>query len=154
MPSGQIHYEYFKKGYRIIIPVSLLICIWDWQLGTGNLAGYSFHRYCDNDWDLTTATSSDGRTMRELPIIGHFLFGVSSTYSSVFRRTHRKPISHAPFLSTAIRLFFVFIIPFIVGDSLGINFIGGGWINFWIGFYVGLSQADAIHYYLDLHYGD
>lgn len=142
------------KGYRVEIPLSLFLAFVDWQLALGNLCGYSFHRYCDNDWDLTTATASDGRAMRELPILGNFLFGISSTYSSFFRRTHRKIISHAPFISTAIRLLFVWIIPFIFLDSWGVNLIGNGWYKFWVGWYFGQSSADTIHYFLDLTYGD
>lgn len=154
MPAGDVHYKYFKKGYRVIIPLSVALVCADWKLALGHITGYSFHRWCDNDWDLTTATASDGRAMRELPLLGNFIFGISSTYSSFFRRTHRKIISHAPFLSTAIRLVFVFIVPFYFLDSWGINLIGNGWHLFWIGFYFGLSEADTLHYYLDLTYGD
>ncbi len=154
MPDGSVHYRYYMKGYKVTIPVALLLVGFDWKFSLGYLSGYSFHRYCDNDWDLTTATASDGRAMRELPIIGNFLFGISSTYASFFRRTHRKIISHAPFISTAIRLVFVFIVPFIFLDSWGINLIGDGWVWFWVGFYFGLSQADSLHYFLDLTYGN
>jgi len=114
--------------------------------------GYSFHRYCDNDWDIFGSNNAEGRMVNELPIIGHFLYGVSSTYGSMFRRKHRSAITHVPFISTIIRLFFVFIIPFILLDYWGINLIGEGWIYFYLGFYIGLSQADGIHYYLDLFY--
>lgn len=153
MPDGATHYHYFKKGYLVEIPLSLSLMLINWKFGLGNIVGYSFHRWCDNDWDLTTATASEGRMMRELPIIGNFLFGISSTYSSFFRRTHRKIISHAPFISTFIRLVFIFTIPFIVFDYWGINLIGDGWHLFWIGWYFGQSSADALHYYLDIHYG-
>ena len=45
------------------------------------------------------------------------------------------------------------IFPFLIMDGYGINFIGNGWHTFWLGFWVGLSQADGIHYYLDLQSG-
>ena len=154
MPDGKTHYEAYKRGYVVEIPLSLALCFVDPKFALGNIVGYTFHRWCDNDWDLTTATASDGRAMRELPILGNFLFGISSTYSSFFRRTHRKVISHAPFISTAIRLFFVWLVPFIFLDSWGINLIGGGWHMFWVGWYFGQSSADAVHYYLDLTHGD
>lgn len=154
MPDGLTHYKYFKRGYLVELPLTLSLVFLDWQFALGNIVGYSFHRWCDNDWDLTTATASDGRAMRELPILGNFLFGISSTYASFFRKTHRKTISHAPFISTAIRLLFVWLVPFIFLDSWGINLIGGGWHMFWVGWYFGQSSADTVHYYLDLTHGD
>lgn len=93
--------------------------------------------------------------VNELPILGHVMYGISSTYGSIFRRHHRSFITHFPFVSTLIRLIFVFIIPFVIGDSyLQINFIGNGWLWFWVGIWIGLSQADSIHWYLDKTYGD
>lgn len=87
--------------------------------------------------------------VNEIPILGHFMYGVSSTYGSFFRRHHRSFWTHFPIFSTAIRLLFVGFVPFILGDYYGINFIGNGWVMFHLGFWAGLSQADAIHYVLD-----
>jgi hypothetical protein len=154
LPDGLTHYKYFKLGYWVEIPLSLILVSLDWRLAVGNIAGYSFHRWCDNDLDLMGTSACEGRMVNELPLLGHLMFGVSSAYGSIFRKTHRKPISHAPFLSTAIRLLFMFFVPFVVGDSWGINFIVDGWWKLWFGFYIGLSQADSIHYYLDLTYGN
>lgn len=154
MPDGKVHYEYFKKGYRVIIPLSVALVCADWKLALGHIAGYSFHRYCDNDLDLMGTSACEGRQVNELPLIGHLMFGVSSAYGSIHRKYHRKFISHFPFVSTLIRLIFFFTVPFILGDYVGINFIGNGWVNFWVGFWVGLSEADTIHYVLDLTYGD
>ena len=153
MPNGEIHYKYFKKGYRVIIPISVALSLFDWKFALGHIVGYSFHRWCDNDWDIFGSNNAEGRMVNELPIIGHFMYGVSSTYGSFFRRKHRSFWTHFPFVSTLIRLLFVFIIPFIVGDYVGINFIGNGWYLFWIGFWVGLSEADGLHYFLDKTYG-
>lgn len=106
------------------------------------------------DWDILGANNAEGRMINELPIIGHFLFGISSTYGSIFRRHHRSFITHFPFVSTFVRLLFILLFPFILGDYLGINFIGNGWHKFWIGFWVGLSQADGIHFWLDRTQGE
>lgn len=38
-------------------------------------------------------------------------------------------------------------------DGYGINLMKNGWDRFWIGFYVGLSQADGIHWFLDVKSG-
>jgi len=154
VPAGNVHYEYFKRGYMWTIPFSLSLAVWDWQFALGNLVGYSFHRYCDNDWDLMGVNQSEGRAVNELPIIGHYLFGVSSVYGSIFRRRHRKPETHWPGISTIIRLIMVFATPFVYLDAWGVNLIGNGWHLFWVGFWAGLSQADGIHFWLDLHYKD
>ena len=154
MPDGQTHYRYYMKGYRVTVPVVLLLAGWDWKFSLGYLVGYSLGRYLDPDLDLMGCSSCEGRMVNELPIIGHFLFGSTSAYGSLFRRYHRSFWTHFPGLSTAIRLLFVGFVPFIIGDYFGINFVGDGWHKFWIGLWAGLSQADTIHWYLDKTYGD
>lgn len=132
------------------IPLSLLLAFVDWKFAIGNIVGYSCGRWIDPDWDIFGSNNAEGRMVNEIPILGHFLYGVSSTYGSIFRRKHRSIITHFPGLSTIVRLVFVLAVPFIVGDYVGINFIGNGWISFWVGLWTGLSQADAIHYLLDI----
>jgi len=153
MPNGSTHYWYYKKGYFLEVPLSIGLSFVDWKFALGNLAGYSFHRYCDPDWDLMGTNNSEGRMANELPVVGNILFGVSSIYGSVFRRHHRSFLTHFPLVSTLIRLIFVFGIPFFLFDYFGINLIGNGWIMFHLGFVAGLSQADAIHWYLDKSFG-
>jgi len=92
--------------------------------------------------------------VNELPILGYFLYGVSSTYGAMFRKFHRKIWTHLPVLSTIIRIVFVGFVPFLVLDGYGVNLIGNGWHKFWLGYWAGLSQADGIHYWLDKNYGD
>ena len=75
MPSGEVHYHYYMKGYWVEIPVSISLALVDWQFSLGNILGYSFHRYCDNDWDLMGVNQSEGRAVNELPIIGHYILG-------------------------------------------------------------------------------
>lgn len=154
MPDGLKHYEYFKKGYFFEIPFSIFISLWDWKFAFGNLVGYSLGRWIDPDWDVLTANNSESRMIKELPILGSFLFGISSTYGSLFYRRHRGFFSHFPVISTLIRLIFVFGIPFVILDEKGFNFIGNGWVWFWTGVWIGLSQADGIHWFLDLTYKD
>ena len=131
-----------------------MLCVYDFKFGIGNLAGYSVGRWIDPDWDLVTANNSESRMLRELPILGNFLFGISSWYGSYFFHNHKGFFSHFPIISTAIRLIFVGLVPFLICDSLGINLIGNGWHMFHLGFWAGLSQADSIHFWLDKNYGD
>ena len=154
MPDGATHYKYFMKGYLVTLPVTLLLVGFDWQFSSGYLVGYSLGRWIDPDWDIMGTNNGEGRMVNELPVIGHYLYGKSSMYGSIFRRWHRSFITHFPGVSTSIRLIFVGYEPFIVGDYLGINFIGNGWWKFWVGLWVGLSQADAIHWVLDKKFTD
>lgn len=154
MPDGATHYRYYKKGYPIMLPLSIILTLIDWKMGVGLVVGYSIHRYCDNDWDIMGTNNAEGRAVNELPILGHFIYGISSTYGSIFRRHHRSFITHFPFVSTVIRLIFVLSPIFIIGDYSGVNFIGDGWYKFWVCLWVGLSIADTIHWYLDKNFGD
>lgn len=138
------------RGYLIALPVSVATLMYNFRGGLGYLVGYSLHRYVDNDWDIFGSNNAEGRLVNEIPILGHFLYGISSVYGSIFRRYHRSWITHWPGISTLIRLIFLFFIPFVVGDGYGINFIGGGWVWFWVGMWAGLSQADGIHLYHDI----
>ena len=150
MSTGAIHYKYYIRGYRYSIPISVASAFVDWKFGIGYLAGYTLHRYVDNDWDIQGVTSSESRAVNELPVIGLYIFGVSSVYGAVFRKRHRKWETHVPVISTIIRLVVLFLFPFLVGDGYGVNFIGGGWIWFWLGLWSGLSHADGIHLYHDI----
>lgn len=154
MPNGLVHYQYYMKGYKVTIPVALLLAGWDWKFSLGYFSGYTLGRWIDCDWDIMGTNNAEGRMVNELPIIGHYFYGKSSMYGSIFRRFHRKWPTHLPGISTIIRLVFAFYEPFILGDYFAINFIGDGWHKFWIGIWAGLSQADTIHAVLDKFYGD
>ena len=138
------------RGYLVEVPLSILLSVADFKFGLGNIIGYTFHRWCDNDLDLMGVNSAEGRQVNELWILGVYMFGMSSMYGACFRRFHRHWVTHFPGVSTIIRLFFMFIFPFLILDGYGINLIGNGWHKFWLGVWAGLSQADGIHWYLDL----
>jgi hypothetical protein len=124
----------------------------EWRLGLGYLVGYSLGRWCDPDWDLMGTNNAEGRMVNEIPLLGHILYGVSSSYGSIFRRYHRSWITHFPVLSTIVRLVFLLAVPFGYLDAYGINFIGGGWVWLWVGLLAGLSHADGIHWWLDKYH--
>lgn len=138
------------KGYKLALPVSIVSVVADWKFGSGYLVGYTVGRWIDPDWDLMGTSAGEGRLVNEIPILGHILYGVSSSYGSAFRRYHRSWITHFPALSTLIRLVWVFVLPFTLLDAYGVNFVGDGWVWFWVGLWAGLSSADAIHWYHDL----
>ena len=138
-------------GYRLVFPISVALSFSDWRIGIGYLAGYSLGRWVDPDLDLMSANSAEGRIINELPLLGHFLYGVSSSYGSFWRRHHRSVWTHYPLISTLIRLVWFLWLPFVLLDAYGINFIGGGWVWFWVSLWLGLSCADAIHLYKDFY---
>lgn len=150
MSTGLVHYKYYMRGYKYVIPMSVAFSYYSWKYGSGYLVGYTLHRWIDNDWDLMGTSSSEGRAVNELPLLGHYIFGVSSVYGSIFRKYHRKWMTHWPGISTIGRLVLVFGIPFALGDGYGINFIGYGWVWFWVGVWMGLSHADGVHLYHDI----
>lgn len=150
IPSGDVHYKYYMGGYKLALPVSIVSSLFDWKYGIGYLVGYSLGRWIDPDWDLMSANAAEGRVVNELPLIGHLLYGISSSYGSFFREHHRSVWTHFPIFSTLIRLIWLFVVPFAVLDGYGINFIGNGWHFFWVGLWIGLSHADTIHYVLDI----
>lgn len=152
MPDGLTHFRYYKYGLLAEIPISISLCFVDVQFGIGNFIGYFCGRWVDPDWDILGANNAEGRMINELPLIGHFLFGISSTYGSIFRRHHRSFITHFPFVSTAIRWWFVMLLPYLITGKLGYEFFLGV-EQFWIGTWVGLSQADGIHWRLDVAHG-
>ena len=154
MPDGLTHFRYYKYGLLAEIPISISLCFLDAQFGVGNFVGYFCGRWIDPDIDLMGVNAAEGRQVNELPIIGHILFGLSSIYGSMFRKYHRHWITHFPGISTFIRLFIIFILPILALRGYGVRFTENGWNNFWIGVWVGLSQADGIHWFLDKTYGD
>ena len=149
MPSGVIHYKYFKKGYLVVIPITIALSWFDLRTSSGFMLGYSLGRWIDPDWDLMSINAGEGRLVNEIPILGHVLFGISSAYGSWHRNHHRSFQTHFPIYSTFWRLVWLLSMPFAILDGYGINFIGGGWHVFWLSLWLGLSIADGIHWYLD-----
>lgn len=149
MPSGETHYKFFKAGYSISIPASIYLIGVNPTVGIGWFLGYSFGRWIDPDLDQIGITSAEGRLVNEVKIFGHILYGISSIYGSIFRHKHRSFLTHFPFISTTIRLCFLFF-------WLPILFYFFNWnVQWWqlyfsLGFFLGLSQADLQHFLADM----
>lgn len=149
MPNGETHYKFYKVGFITAIPSTIyLTATISPSLGIGNIVGYICHRWIDNDWDVYGINEAESRAVNELWLLGYVLYGVSSSYGAMFRRKHRSFLSHFPLISTAIRLIFVFWwLPILyLNGSIDYSF----WhIQFYVGFLLGLSQADTYHYFAD-----
>lgn len=158
MPSGIVHEELRKKGRITAFPLAVVIPLLllpipmrtggQELIGLGIFLGYEFGRYCSNDWDCVTMTEDESNMSNEIPILGHYLFGVSSMYGSVFKRRHRKPETHWPFISTAIRYLLVF---WWIFWQIYMSNLDWWWLIFiFIGGYLGLSFSDTIHFVADV----
>jgi hypothetical protein len=150
LPSGNVHYKFYKFGFLTSIPSSLYMLVnISPSIAFGNIMGYWFHRYCDNDWDIVGINHSEGRAIRELKVIGWLIYGVSSMYGAIFMDNHRSFLTHFPLVSTLLRLIFLFWwIPVLwFFNKITIEF----WeVQFAVGFLLGLSQADTYHYFADM----
>jgi O-antigen/teichoic acid export membrane protein len=149
LPSGIVHYNFFKAGYLIEIPEALYLTILNPFIGIPHLVGYSAHRYIDNDWDILGTNKAESRAIHELKIFGYILYGISSIYGAIFMRHHRSIQTHFPIVSTIIRLFFVFWWLLLLYYFGYIHY--AVWqLEIFLGFLWGLSQADMTHYFADL----
>ncbi len=153
MPQGFVHYRLFRVCYLIEIPEVFYLLLLNPTFAIAHFIGYSFHRYCDNDWDILGTNKAESRAIHELSILGYLLYGVSSIYGAIFMRKHRSFVTHFPLVSTAIRLLFLFWwLPILI-------FINHWQIAKWqwialLGFWIGLSQADMIHWMADNIWSD
>lgn len=158
MPDGKTH-EIFRIKYRIfsyfvflVFTIFLLIVPMrpggQWLIGVGMFVGYEIGRFCSPDWDCVTATADEARMINNIPIVGHFLFGISSTYGSIFRRHHRSFITHFPLISTSIRYVIIF---WWLWYEIYWSTLDWAWLIFiFIGMFIGTSMSDAIHWWADM----
>jgi hypothetical protein len=108
-----------------------------------------FPRYVTPDWDQPTITFDEGNMLRELPVLGQILFGMSSFYGGLAIKHHRSFLTHFPGVSTAIRLLYIFAIPllawYIIKDTVPIQVY-----EVLFGIWITLSIADGLHYIMDI----
>lgn len=147
MPSGAVHYNIYRRNYPIVVAVSAVFLYFYLPFGAGIILGYFLlGRYLDPDLDQISVTSADGRMMRELKIFGVLLSAYYMVYAYTMRMFggHRSFITHAPILSTVIRLAWLLVIPAAIAfyfgykpDIIVLQLLAG---VFW-----GLAYADLIH---------
>ena len=113
------------------------------------MVGYAYGYYLDPDADLVGISAGEGRAMRHWKVLGVFWVAYWLPYGAMFRAYHRSPWTHWPILSTAIRMVYQF---WWVGLMYWM-----GWLVYeqWhmavaVGFLVGMSLADALHWAADV----
>lgn len=153
-PPGAIHYTYWKKFLPIAIFIGMFMVIVGIEIwpsigyvtfGVTIILGYLLHLVCDPDLDQVSITLVEGRILRNFGCFGAVYVGYWLPYGAIFK--HRSFWSHAPGVSTAIRMIYGF---WWVGYIV--------WVNDWysnnllvplFGIFVGLFIADFIHWFLD-----
>lgn len=150
MPDGLTHKRFYDLGWAVCLPISIsLFATGNYFFASGLLAGYGLGRYIDPDLDQIGITSSEGRIVNELSIVGKIIVGYSTIYGAVFRRYHRSFLTHFPGISTSIRLlYFFWWLYFVIGTLYDWQILVG------VGAFFGLSFADSIHFTLDMFFPD
>lgn len=153
MPPGWFHQNIQNKCYLIAVPTSIYLTIQNPVFGIGTIIGYGMGRYIGPDWDCVSINKNEANIIKELPIIGYILYGISSIYGAIFMRHHRSTITHLPVLSTSIRLIFVF---WWIGLLYYFDIIKFDWWHMWfaLGIFFGLSESDLNHWICDLIWAD
>lgn len=184
MPAGPVHHEYWKRDLPVVLATSVILAVLG--LFTSSYLvefaiWYSFWywtgRYFDPDLDLTGVTMAEGRMLRELGLLGVFLFGVTSSYAALIGwiiktfkikgaigGTHRTWLTHSIVPGTLIRVAMIDILVYSMVEIIGklLHFLLGGYLTFALGDILGfilsqicgLGTSDARHIYLDKHYGE
>jgi hypothetical protein len=184
MPSGDVHYRYWKAGLRIVIPTSGIVFAWGVafnsyvaEFAIWFLFWYWMGRYADPDWDLLGVTGAEGRIQRELGLVAVFALPVTTFYAAqvayitkVFNikgaigGSHRTWLTHSP-IGTLHRCVLICLslltvinwANFLLGQyQIGvIAFHPYDLATFMIAMIAGLGVSDSIHIILDkLHGGD
>jgi len=115
-------------------------------LGTG--IGYFLGQFIDPDLDLVGITSSEGRMLRKIPVLGSVSVAYWTMYGAAFRRLHRSKWTHSYVFSTLLRFLYGFW-PLYFLHYTAVWFL---WVVF--GMFVGLCVSDALHIYLDKRTGE
>lgn len=150
MPSGKVHYSYWKEAIPVIGIISVVSAVTskDLLLGSSVMLGYLFGRYIDPDLDQIGITEAEGRLIKDLKLFGVFIVAYWLPYGYIMK--HRSFLSHFPVVSTFIRIIYMFL-PVIVLLALRPDLLSYSPIlfPFLSGIFGGLAISDLIHYMLD-----
>lgn len=182
MPSGEVHFAYWKKGLKVAVLVAaaifvagLLYSSYLSEFALWFLFWYWCGRWCDPDLDLIGISAAEGRLLRELDLLGVFILPLTTFYAAgigyVIRKfripgaiggSHRTWLTHSLIPGTLLRCVFICIClgsvinwaDFIFGylRNGALHFHPYDLAAFGLAQFMGLGIADAIHIWLDSHY--
>lgn len=149
MSTGKVHLSLQNTGWIIVLPASILLVYFGVDISLTVLLGYAAGYILEPDLDQISITSSEGRVLRRLGLIGVFWIAYWLPYS--FFIPHRSPASHWPVLSDIIRMIYLFgPISAIVWWYVPIeNYLHPGHIVYVLAFLGGLSLATSLHWIAD-----
>ena len=167
MPSGKTHDEYWKKGIKVaylssfvffivfemflvftnIYPYSQILGFYlanSFVISIGNFSGYLIGRVVTPDLDDAGVTKNEWMAINNVPVLGAAFVGYWMVYGDRF--THRGFWSHSYIVSSFIRTLYLFAWFVLLDHIPEIVYV------YVFGIFLGLSQSDAIHIYLDTTY--
>ena len=147
MPSGKVHYKFWKIGWIGEGGLFLLLLFLNPLLSFGSLAGYFLGQFVDPDLDLVGITSAEGRMLRKIPLVGGLFVAYWTIYGAVFRQYHRSFLTHGFIISTVIRFIYAFW-------WIALLKYTETWFLLVIaGMFIGLLFSDSLHIWVDNRYG-
>jgi len=149
MSDGKTHFNWWFKFLPFSLVVSFVLMFFSFPFGMFTGVGYLLHLAVEPDSDQISLTIMDGRMMRKFGIFGVLWVMYWMPYAFVF--PHRSFLSHAPVVSTIIRLVYLSI-PVVVLSWYTGYFNKTNIVYIFpaiMGTVVGLSFADTIHFVLD-----
>lgn len=181
MPDGATHHLYWKKDLPFVIAAGILLLVvglfkslYLSEFAVWMVIWYWMGRYIDPDLDLIGVTQAEGRMLRELSLLGVFLFSFTSFYAAfimwVFRtfkvkgNTHRSWVTHSIVPGTVLRAGLIDIPLWAIVSTFGDwmfltfglvqNFASGDILAFILAQVAGLGISDLRHILLDRYSGD
>jgi len=158
MPAAREHEQAWKSASPLAIVLSVVLAGAGFQkempelfgVSLGVLEGYILGRYLDPDMDLIGMTGAKGRALRELSLLGLVWSMFWMPYAWVMQAVggHRSILTHAPVLSTIVRLMYLYGIMYIICISFKIYLPAWVYPNL-LGIAIGLALSDLVHIFLD-----
>lgn len=149
MPEGIHHDRVHLAGWVVILPSALYATTIHFEVTAVLILSYAMGRYLNPDADIVGMTYADGLAMRHFKIFGNAWVAYWTFYGAVFKNRHRSLWTHFPFISTAIRMVYLFwwlyFIP-IVWYDWQLVLIAVWWF--------GLSLSDIGHYVSDMWFSN
>ena len=151
MPGNKVHINWYKRFIPVTLLFTVTIAIFIGVIPSVTfLAGYLLGAICDPDLDQIGLSGAEGRAMRKFGILG--VMWVMYWFPYGYVMPHRSFISHFPFVSTLLRLGYLFFIPAILAlyFQWTVDWKLMGELFMWL--LCGLGIADTLHYLLDWIY--
>ena len=167
-PSGKIHNELWKRGFKYAVLASVVVyivlelmlilvsfpfysCINEHcfsnplLVSIGLFLGYVFGKWITPDLDVFGITQSEWEAVRVAKIFGLLFVMYWMPYGYIFKGKHRSFWTHSYVISTLIRQMYAFWWIFVVSGTEGFVLQ----LVVFSGLFLGLFGSDGLHIYAD-----